>query len=100
MKASQPIRRALHRQPRQPSPSLCAADAGPTNFASPRRLAAMGLFAALLALVGCDQQKVDEAMKKAGDTARNTWNAIKPDSELFKGIAPGQSTEEHLRRPA
>ncbi|MCY1213394.1 hypothetical protein D9M72_251740 [compost metagenome] len=60
----------------------------------------MGLFAALLALFGCDQQKVDEAMKKAGDTARNTWNAIKPDSELFKGIVPGQSTEEELRRQA
>jgi hypothetical protein len=60
----------------------------------------MGLIASVLALFGCDQQKVDEAMKKAGDAARNTWNAVKPDSQLFKGIEPGQSTEEDLRRQA
>lgn len=60
----------------------------------------MGLFASLLALFGCDQRKVDEAMKKAGDTARATWNSVKPDSELFKGIAPGQSTEADVLRQA
>ncbi len=60
----------------------------------------MGLIASVLALFGCDQQKVDETMQKAGDTARNTWNAIKPDSQLFKGIEPGQSTEEDVRRQA
>lgn len=72
------------------------------NFfdASRRRLATMGLIAALLALVGCDQQKVDEAMKKAGDAARNTWNSVKPDSQLFKGIEIGTSTEDDIRRQA
>ncbi|CAG9180104.1 outer membrane protein assembly factor BamE domain-containing protein [Cupriavidus pinatubonensis] len=60
----------------------------------------MGLIASLLALFGCDQRKVDEAMKKAGDTARATWNAVKPDSQLFKGIEPGQSTEEDVLRQA
>jgi hypothetical protein len=68
--------------------------------ASRRRLAAMGLIASLLALFGCDQQKVDEAMKKAGDAARGTWNSVKPDSLLFKGIEIGKSTEEDVRRQA
>lgn len=68
--------------------------------ASARRLAAMGMIAALLALVGCDQQKVDEAMKKAGDTARGVWNSVKPDSQLFKGIEIGRSTEDDIRRQA
>ena len=68
--------------------------------ASLRRLAAMGLIASLLALFGCDQQKVDEAMKKAGDAARGTWNSVKPDSLLFKGIEIGKSTEEDVRRQA
>ena len=60
----------------------------------------MGLIASLLALFGCDQQKVDEAMKKAGDAARNTWNSVKPDSQLFKGIEIGKSTEDDVRRQA
>lgn len=60
----------------------------------------MGLIASVLALFGCDQQKVDETMQKAGDAARNTWNAVKPDSQLFKGIEIGKSTEEDLRRQA
>ncbi len=68
--------------------------------ASRRRLATMGLIASLLALVGCDQQKVDEAMKKAGNVARNTWNSVKPDSQLFKGIEIGKSTEDDVRRQA
>ena len=68
--------------------------------ASARRLAAMGMFAALLGLFGCDQQKVDEAMKKAGDTARGVWNSVKPDSQLFKGIEIGRSTEDDIRRQA
>ena len=46
------------------------------TYASRRRLATMGLIASLLALVGCDQQKVDEAMKKAGYVARGTWNSV------------------------
>ena len=49
-------------------PNPCAAEASathrPANYASPRRLAAMGLIASVLALFGCDQQKVDEAMKQ------------------------------------
>ncbi|SDC23433.1 Beta-barrel assembly machine subunit BamE [Cupriavidus sp. YR651] len=72
----------------------------PFTDASRRRLLAMGLIASLLALVGCDQQKVDEAMKRAGDVARNTWNSVKPDSQLFKGIEIGKSTEEDIRRQA
>ncbi|WP_121490571.1 outer membrane protein assembly factor BamE domain-containing protein [Cupriavidus plantarum] len=60
----------------------------------------MGMFAALLGLFGCDQQKVDEAMKKAGDTARGVWNSVKPDSQLFKGIEIGRSTEDDIRRQA
>lgn len=68
--------------------------------ASRRRLAAMGMLASLLALFGCDQQKVDEAMKKAGNVARDTWNSVKPDSQLFKGIETGKSTEDDVRRQA
>jgi len=70
------------------------------TYASRRRLATMGLIASLLALVGCDQQKVDEAMKKAGNVARDTWNSVKPDSQLFKGIEIGKSTEDDVRRQA
>lgn len=65
-----------------------------------RRLAAMGLISSVLALFGCDQQKVDEAMKKAGEGARSVWSAVKPDSELFKGIVVGQSGEDDVRRQA
>ncbi|MDF3832494.1 hypothetical protein P3W85_05980 [Cupriavidus basilensis] len=60
----------------------------------------MGLISSVLALFGCDQQKVDEAMKKAGDTARATWNSVKPDSQLFKGIVVGESSEDDVRRQA
>lgn len=60
----------------------------------------MGLIASLLALFGCDQQKVDETMKKAGNVARDTWNSVKPDSQLFKGIEIGKSTEDDVRRQA
>jgi len=60
----------------------------------------MGLIASLLGLFGCDRQKVDEALKKAGDTARAAWNSVKPDSQLFKGIAVGQSTEQDVLRQA
>jgi len=70
------------------------------THASARRLTAMGLIASVLALFGCDQQKVDETMKKAGDVARNTWNSVKPDSQLFKGIEIGKSTEDDIRRQA
>ena len=66
--------------------------------ASYRRLAAMGLISSVLALFGCDQQKVDEAMKKAGDTAHATWNSVKPDSQLFKGIVVGESSEDDVRK--
>lgn len=68
--------------------------------ASARHLAAMGLISSLLALFGCDQQKVDQAMKQAGDKARAAWNTIKPDSQLFQGIQPGVSTEAELREQA
>src|SRR5437868_4823373 len=68
------------------------------SSASCRRLAAMGLIASVLALFGCDQKKIDEAMRHAGDTARAAWNAIKPDSQLFTGIQPGVSTEADVRR--
>jgi SmpA / OmlA family len=60
----------------------------------------MGLIASLLALFGCDQQKVDEAMKKAKSVATDTWNSVKPDSQLFKGIEIGKSTEDDVRRQA
>ncbi len=70
------------------------------HTASRRRLAAMGLIASLLALFGCDQQKVDEAMKKARSVATDTWNSVKPDSQLFKGIETGKSTEDDVRRQA
>lgn len=72
----------------------------PLNHASRRRLAVMGLIASLLALFGCDQQKVDEAMKKAKSVATDTWNSVKPDSQLFKGIEIGKSTEDDVRRQA
>jgi hypothetical protein len=60
----------------------------------------MGLIASILGLFGCDQQKVDQAMKKAGESARGAWNAIKPDSQLFKGIVVGQSTEADVVQQA
>lgn len=60
----------------------------------------MGLLASVLALFGCDQQKVDETMKKAGDGARAFWKSVQPDEILFKGIEPGVSTEEDIRRQA
>jgi len=60
----------------------------------------MGLLASILALFGCDQRKVDEAVQKAGEKARSAWNTIKPDSELFRGIAVGQSSEADVLRQA
>lgn len=60
----------------------------------------MGLIASLLGLFGCDQRKVDETMQKAGEKARSVWNSVKPDSELFRGIVPGQSTEADVLKQA
>ncbi|XQM35041.1 Lipoprotein SmpA/OmlA domain-containing protein [Cupriavidus sp. H19C3] len=77
-----------------------AAFAARLTAASRRRLAVMGVIAALLALVGCDQRKVDEALKKAGETARGVWDSVKPDSQLFKGIEVGRATEDDVRRQA
>lgn len=60
----------------------------------------MGLIASVLALFGCDQRKVDEALNRAGQTARSVWQSVQPDSMMFKGIEPGVSTEDDLRRQA
>jgi hypothetical protein len=60
----------------------------------------MGLLSSVLALFGCDQQKVEQTMKKAGDTARAVWQSVQPDSMLFKGIEAGVSTEDDVRRQA
>ncbi len=93
-------------QPRPRSPEtramICVPPTSATlaTAASYRRLAAMGLISSVLALFGCDQQKVDEAMKKAGDTAHATWNSVKPDSQLFKGIVVGESSEDDVRKQA
>ena len=102
MPARMPI--AMQRtQPRPRSPETRTMICVPPNSAtaaSYRRLAAMGLISSVLALFGCDQQKVDEAMKKAGDTAHATWNSVKPDSQLFKGIVAGESSEDDVRKQA
>lgn len=60
----------------------------------------MGIIASLLGLFGCDQQKVDEAMRKAGDAAKDVWDASKPDSLLFKDVRIGESTEVEVRNSA
>lgn len=60
----------------------------------------MGLIASVLALFGCDQRKVDEALNKAGDAARSAWQSVQPDGQLFKGIEPGVSSEDDVRRQA
>lgn len=56
----------------------------------------MGLLATLLGLLGCDQRQIDEART----TAREAFNALKPDDMLFKGIVIGQSTEADILRQA
>jgi hypothetical protein len=60
----------------------------------------MGIIASLLGLFGCDQQKVDEAVRKAGDAAKGAWDASKPDSLLFKDIRIGESSEADVRTSA
>lgn len=39
-------------------------------------------------------------MGKIGDTVRGFWHSVKPDSQLFKGIEPGVSTDADVRRQA
>ena len=90
-----PSRTRANSPPRDASPLSLPASSVPY-----RRLATMGLIASVLALFGCDQKKIDEALKQAGETARAAWNAVKPDSQLFKGIQPGVSTEQDVRRQA
>ncbi|MGD7095616.1 outer membrane protein assembly factor BamE domain-containing protein [Ralstonia pseudosolanacearum] len=60
----------------------------------------MGLLASLLGLFGCDQQKVDQAVDRAGEAAKRAWQSAKPDNLLFKGIQAGQSTEADVRATA
>ena len=60
----------------------------------------MGVLASLLALFGCDQQKVDQAVDRVGDAAKRAWQSAKPDNLLFKGIVVGQSTEDDVRATA
>lgn len=75
-----------------------------TRRNSERRMAragvTMGIIASLLGLFGCDQQKVDEAMRKAGEAAKGAWDASKPDSLLFKDIRIGESSEADVRTSA
>ncbi|CAH0440378.1 outer membrane protein assembly factor BamE domain-containing protein [Ralstonia pseudosolanacearum] len=60
----------------------------------------MGVLASLLGLFGCDQQKVDQAVDRAGEAAKRAWQSAKPDNLLFKGIQAGQSTEADVRATA
>ncbi|MBY4899290.1 outer membrane protein assembly factor BamE [Cupriavidus sp. AU9028] len=60
----------------------------------------MGLIASVLALFGCDQRKVDEAVNRAQEGARAFWHSVQPDRTLFRGIETGVSTEEDVRRTA
>ncbi len=54
---------------------------------------AMGLFASLLGLFGCDQQQIDKVREKA----RDTFNAVKPDDMLLRDLKPGVTTETQVR---
>lgn len=54
---------------------------------------AMGLFASLLGLFGCDQQQMDKVREKA----RDTFNAVKPDDMLLRNLTPGVTTEAQVR---
>lgn len=56
------------------------------------------LFAAalvgLMALAGCDEQQNERVVQ----TFREFFNAIKPDALLLKGLTPGVTTEDQIRR--
>ncbi len=72
-------------------------------FSSPSAGWAAVVCAALSALAGCDQQKVDQAkdvLQKANDTAKDVVDSVKPDTLLFKNIKLGESTEEDVRKSA
>ena len=45
-------------------------------------------------LAGCDNHQV-EAMK---ETLKSLWNAVKPDALALKGLTPGVSTVDDVRR--
>lgn len=65
--------------------------------------ATVGLVATLGGLAGCDQQQVDaakDAIQKTNDGAKGLADAVKPDSQLFKGIVIGESSEDSVRRQA
>lgn len=80
-------------------PKRCG-DEGPPRTRRRQGTLAMGLIASVLALLGCDQRKVEETLNKAGQTARSVWQSIQPDSQLLKGIEPGVSSEDDVRRQA
>lgn len=67
--------------------------AGRSPVARLQKGIAMGLFASLLGLFGCDQQQVDKLRQQA----RDTINAVKPDDLLLKNLQPGVTTEDQIR---
>jgi SmpA / OmlA family len=54
----------------------------------------------MLPLGGCERRQVEEGLRDARQQVSDAWDKIKPDSELFRGIVVGQSTEADLLRQA
>jgi outer membrane protein assembly factor BamE (lipoprotein component of BamABCDE complex) len=58
------------------------------------RLLAVMVLGVSLALTACDDQQTDRAVQKLKDF----FNAVKPDALLLKGLTPGITTEDQVRK--